>query len=32
MIVEFLEGRDFMPAWVLAPSTRRLGVLAVSGR
>ena len=32
MIVEFLEGRDFLTAWVLAPSARRLGVLAADGR
>ncbi|MDR3038951.1 MAG: RNB domain-containing ribonuclease [Candidatus Adiutrix sp.] len=32
MIVEFLEGRDFMTAWVLFPATHRLGVLALNGR
>lgn len=32
MIVEFLEGRDFMCAWVLSPASRRLGVLAQNGR
>ena len=32
MIVEFLEGREFMTAWVLVPSSRRLGVLAANGR
>jgi len=31
MIVEFLEGRDFLIAWVLSPSTRRLGVLTIDG-
>jgi len=32
MIVEFLEGRDFLTAWVVAPATHRLGVLAANGR
>ena len=32
MIVEFLEGRDFLMAWVLTPASRRLGVLAADGR
>ena len=32
MIVEFLEGRDFLTAWVLNASARRLGVLAADGR
>ncbi|MDR2827500.1 MAG: RNB domain-containing ribonuclease [Candidatus Adiutrix intracellularis] len=32
MIVEFLEERDFMIAWVLSPATHRLGVLTMGGR
>ncbi|UQZ90790.1 hypothetical protein C4J81_16880 [Deltaproteobacteria bacterium Smac51] len=32
MIVEFLEGRDFMTAWVMEPSPRRLAVLGQNGR
>lgn len=32
MIVEFLEGRDFMLAWIMAPAQHRLSVLAPGGR
>ncbi len=32
MIVEFIEEREFLLAWVLAPATHRLGVLAMNGR
>ena len=32
MIVEFLEGRDFMTAWVLTPAAHRSTVLAENGR
>ena len=32
MIVEFLEGQDFMVAWVLTPALHRLGVLSMNGR
>lgn len=32
MIVEFLEGRDFMTAWVVEAAPHRLSVLARSGR
>ncbi len=32
MIVEFLEERDFMTAWVLNPASHRLAVLARNGR
>ncbi len=32
MIVEFLEGRDFMTAWVMETSPRRLAVLGRNGR
>ena len=32
MIVEFLEGQDFMVAWVLTPASHRLGVLSMNGR
>ena len=32
MIVEFLEDRDFLTAWVLNPASHRLSVLASSGR
>ena len=32
MIVEFLEGRDFMTAWVLTPAAHRSAVLAENGR
>lgn len=32
MIVEFLEGRDFMTAWVVTAAPHRLSVLALNGR
>ena len=32
MIVEFLEGRDFMTAWVVTAASHRLSVLAQNGR
>ena len=32
MMVEFLEGRDFMTAWILAQAQHRLSVLAMNGR
>lgn len=32
MIVEFLEGRDFMTAWVVSPAPHRLSVLAQNGK
>ncbi|MDR0881407.1 MAG: RNB domain-containing ribonuclease [Candidatus Adiutrix sp.] len=32
MMVEFLEGRDFMTAWVLSPASHRLTVLGLNGR
>ncbi len=32
MMVEFLEGRDFMTAWVLSSAPHRLSVLAMNGR
>lgn len=32
MIVEFIEERDFMTAWVLSPASRRISVLGMGGR
>lgn len=32
MIVEFIEDRDFMTAWVISPASHRLAVLGLNGR